>query len=173
MAAFREASEDQARLMEALVEAGHLIPSGVPRVYGRGGYYEDVRLRFDAYVTRAAHAAGERPEVLRFPPVLPRRQIEDLGYLENFPHLAGTVFAFEGTEGQARAMAQTAGRHEDWAEHQEMSELMLTPAVFYPVYPAVARRGVLPAGGLTIDPGGSYAFRHEPSGDPARLQMFH
>ena len=26
---------------------------------------------------------------------------------------------------------------------------------------------------MTIDPGGVYVFRHEPSGDPARLQMFH
>jgi seryl-tRNA synthetase len=173
MAAFREASASQAQLMEALVEAGHLIPSGVLGVYGRGADYEDVRQRFDAYVTRAARAAGETPEVLRFPPVLPRKQIEDLGYLENFPHLAGSVFAFEGTEAQARVMAERAGRHEDWSEHQHQTDLCLTPAVCYPVYPAIARRGTLPAGGVTVDPGASYAFRHEPSGDPARLQMFH
>ncbi|MCW2984030.1 MAG: amino acid--[acyl-carrier-protein] ligase [Conexibacter sp.] len=173
MAEYRPASPDQAALMEELVAAGHLIPSGVPGVYGRGGDYEDVRLRFDAHVTRVALDAGETPEVLRFPPVLPRKQIEDLGYLENFPHLAGSVFAFEGSEAQARGMAERAGRHEDWSEHQHPSELMLTPAVCYPVYPAVARRGTLPGGGVTIDPGGSYAFRHEPSGDPARLQMFH
>jgi seryl-tRNA synthetase len=173
MAVFRPASPDQAQLLDDLIAAGHLIPSGVPGVYGRGSDFEDVRQRFDAHVTRVAVAAGEQSEVLRFPPVLPRRQIEDLGYLENFPHLAGSVFAFEGTEGQARAMAETAGRHEDWSEHQHPSDLMLTPAVCYPVYPAVARRGPLPVGGVTIDPGGSYAFRHEPSGDPARLQMFH
>jgi seryl-tRNA synthetase len=173
VAPFRPASPDQAELLDALVAAGHLIPSGVPGVYGRGSDYEDVRLRFDAYVTRCATAAGETPEVLRFPPVIPRKQIEDLGYLENFPHLAGTVFAFEGTEGEARAMAETAGRHEDWSAHQCMSDLVLMPAVCYPVYPAIGRRGPLPVGGVTIDPGGSYAFRHEPSGDPARLQMFH
>src|SRR3954462_3281078 len=173
MAAFREAAPDQALLLEALVDAGLLIPSGVPGVYGRGSAFEDVRQRFDAYVTQVAAAAGERPEVLRFPPVLPRRQIEDLGYLENFPHLAGAIFAFEGTEAQARAMAQSAGRHEDWSDHQHMTDLVLTPALCYPVYPAVARRGPLPAGGVTVDPGGSYAFRHEPSRDPARLQMFH
>lgn len=173
MAEFRPGSPDQTELLEALIDAGHLIPSGVPGVYGRGGDYEDVRQRFDAYVTRVATAAGETPEVMRFPPVLPRKQIEDLGYLENFPHLAGSVFAFEGTEAQARAMAELAGRHEDWTEHQHPSELCLTPAVCYPVYPAVGRRGALPAGGVTIDPGASYAFRHEPSGDPARLQMFH
>src|SRR3954471_11886119 len=113
MAAFREAAPDQAELLDRLVAAGLLIPSGVPGVYGRGSDYEDVRLRFDAYVTRVATAAGETPEVMRFPPVLPRKQIEDLGYLENFPHLAGSVFAFEGTEARARAMAEIAGRHED------------------------------------------------------------
>jgi seryl-tRNA synthetase len=173
MAAYREATPDQAELLDALVEAGHLIPSGVPGVYGRGADFEDVRQRFDAHVTRVAAGAGEATEVLRFPPVLPRHQLEDLGYLENFPHLAGTVFAFEGTEAQARVQAERAGAHEDWTKHQRMTDLVLMPAVCYPVYPAVARRGALPAGGVTIDPGGSYAFRHEPSGDPARLQMFH
>lgn len=171
MAAFREATPDQAELLDALVAHGHLIPSGVPGVYGRGTDFEDVRTRFDASVSRAA--ADDAPEVLRFPPVLPRRQLEASGYLKNFPHLAGTVFAFEGTEAQAREQAERAGAHEDWSEHQHMSDLVLMPAVCYPVYPAVARRGPLPEGGVTIDPGGSYAFRHEPSGDPARLQMFH
>jgi seryl-tRNA synthetase len=173
VAEFRPGTPDQTELLEALIEARHLIPSGVPGVYGRGSDYEDVRMRFDAYVTRVAIAAGETPEVLRFPPVLPRKQIEELGYLENFPHLAGSVFAFEGKELDARAMAETAGAHGDWSGHLRQSELCLTPAVCYPVYPAIARRGTLPAGGVTIDPGGSYAFRHEPSGDPARLQMFH
>jgi seryl-tRNA synthetase len=173
MADFRPGTPDQTELLEALIEARHLVPTGVPGVYGRGSDYEDVRMRFDAYVTRVAIAAGETPEVLRFPPVLPRKQIEELGYLENFPHLAGSVFAFEGKELDARAMAETAGAHGDWSGHLQQSELCLTPAVCYPVYPAIARRGVLPAGGVTIDPGGSYAFRHEPSGDPARLQMFH
>jgi len=171
VAEYREATPDQAQLLDDLVAAGLLIPSGVPGVYGRGSAFEDVRERFDAYVSRAA--APEAPEVLRFPPVLPRVQLERTGYLNSFPHLAGAVFAFEGTEGQARAQAERAAAHEDWSEHQHMSDLVLMPAVCYPVYPAVARRGPLPAGGVTIDPGGSYAFRREPSGDPARLQMFH
>ncbi len=54
-----------------------------------------------------------------------------------------------------------------------MTDLVLTPAACYPVYPAIAARGPLPPGGVTVDAGGAYVFRHEPSGDPARLQMFH
>ncbi|MEA2494705.1 MAG: hypothetical protein QOJ29_2616 [Thermoleophilaceae bacterium] len=143
----------------------------MPGVYGRGNVFEEVRTHFDDLVSRAF--ADEHPERLRFPPVLPRRQLEATGYLKSFPHLAGTVFAFEGSEGEAQAMQDLAGRHEDWSAYVAQTELVLMPAACYPVYPAIAARGPLPAGGVTIDPGPAYVFRHEPSGDPARLQMFH
>jgi seryl-tRNA synthetase len=171
MAEFRPGTPAQDAFLQELLAAGHLVDTGVAGVYGRGQDFEDVRERFDASVTRAA--AAEAPEVLRFPPVLPRRQLERTGYLKSFPHLTGAIFAFEGTEAQAREQAERGAAHEDWSEHQHMSDLVLMPAVCHPVYPAIAQRGPLPAGGVTIDPGGSYAFRHEPSGDPARLQMFH
>lgn len=171
MAEFRPATADQAAFRERLLAAGLLVETGADGVYGRSGTFEDVRLAFDALVTRAA--AGDEAEPMRFPPVLPRRQLESTGYLESFPHLAGTIFSFEGTETDAAVQAERARAHEDWSEHQAMSDLVLMPAVCYPVYPAVAARGPLPPGGVTVDPGGSYAFRHEPSGDPARLQMFH
>jgi seryl-tRNA synthetase len=47
------------------------------------------------------------------------------------------------------------------------------PAACYPVYPAVAARGPLRPGGTFIDMGGAWVFRHEPSNDPARRQIFH
>ena len=171
MAAFREATPDQAAFMAELLDAGLFVATGVPGVYGRGGAFEDVRLRFDDLIRRVALV--DEPEVLRFPPLLPRRQLEDSGYLKSFPHLAGSVFAFEGGEAEAAEQYETACRHEDWSGFQEQSDLVLTPAACYPVYPAIGARGPLPAGGLTVDAGGSYGFRHEPSGDPARLQMFH
>ena len=105
--------------------------------------------------------------------MLPRRDLETVGYLRSFPHLAGSIFAFEGTEAQAAEQLARASRHEDWSEFQTMTDLVLTPAACYPVYPAIAARGRLAAGGVTVDAGGAYVFRHEPSGDPARLQMFH
>jgi seryl-tRNA synthetase len=53
-----------------------------------------------------------------------------------------------------------------------MTDLVLTPAACYPAYPAMGARGPLPAGGTTLDLGGSWVFRREPSGDPARMQSF-
>jgi seryl-tRNA synthetase len=171
MPGYRPGTPDQAALLSELIDRRLLIDTGVPGVYGRSGDFEDVHERIAALVTRAG--AREDPEQLRFPPVLPRRDLETVGYLKSFPHLAGSIFAFSGSEGQAAEQYERACRHEDWSEFQSMSDLVLTPAACYPVYPAIAARGKLPAGGVTIDAGGAYVFRHEPSGDPARLQMFH
>lgn len=167
----REATPEQDEFLAELIAAGHLVGSGVPGVFGRGAAFEDVRLRFDELVTRAA--AGDGAEPLRFPPVLPRRQLERAGYLASFPHLVGSVFAFEGSEDEAREIHERVARDEGWSDLLAQSELVLVPAACYPVYPAIGERGPLPPGGVTIDAGGAYAFRHEPSGDPARMQMFH
>ncbi len=171
MAEFRPGTPDQDGFLSDLLAAGHLIDSGVPGVYGRGDGFERVRLGFDARVTAAAET--ESPEHMTFPPLMPRRQMEDLGYLKSFPHLACTVFAFDGDEEQASEQERRAEAHEDWSEHQAMTDLVLKPAACYPVYPAIAARGALAPGGVMVDAGGSYVFRHEPSGDPARLQAFH
>jgi seryl-tRNA synthetase len=167
----RPATTDQAALLSELVDRRLLIETGVPGLYGRGGRFEEVCEGVASLVTRAS--APERPEQLRFPPMLPRRHLETAGYLESFPHLAGSIFAFEGDEAQAAAQYERARRHQDWSEFQTMTDLVLTPAACYPVYPAIAARGRLAAWGVTVDVGGAYVFRREPSQDPARLQMFH
>jgi len=168
---FRAGTPDQTAFLADLVANGLLIESGVPGVYGRAEEFERVRGSFDALITRTA--VVDEPERMAFPPLLPRRQLEKIGYLKSFPHLAGAIFAFDGDEEQAAVQEERASRHEDWSEFQSMTDLVLTPAACYPVYPAVAARGPLGAGGITVDAGGSYVFRHEPSGDPARLQVFH
>jgi seryl-tRNA synthetase len=118
--------------------------------------------------------------VLRFPPAMRRTDFEDSEYLKNFPDLAGTVHSFCGDEGGQRrllrclddAMAKSDDdRDTEWMSQQKPTRLVLTPAACYPIYPVVARRGPLPAEGRTIDVL-SYCFRHEPSLDPARMQMF-
>jgi seryl-tRNA synthetase len=167
----RPGSDDQAEFLADLIGHGLLIESGVPGVYGHGAGFEDVRSRLDERLSAEAGARGA--ERLRFPPVLPRRQLESSGYLASFPHLAGSVYAFDGDERQAATQSERAARHEDWGEFQEMTELTLMPAACYPVYPAIAARGRLPPGGAFVDAGGAWVFRHEPSHDPMRRQIFH
>lgn len=171
MAEFRAATPDQAEFLSELFARRLLIDSGVPGVYGRGADFEEVLRSFDRLVTRTS--ADDGAELMRFPPVIPRRNLESSGYLKSFPHLAATVFGFEGSEAQAAEQEERATRHEDWAEFQSMTDLVMTPAACYPVYPAIGARGPLSPGGLTVDAGAAYVFRREPSGDPARLQMFH
>jgi seryl-tRNA synthetase len=171
MPAPRPASPDQEALLHELIGQRLLIETGVPGVYGRGGDFEEVRERLAAMVSRAV--AAEQPEQMRFPPILPRHNLEKIDYLKSFPHLAGSIFAFEGDEAQAVELSERAAKHEDWSEFQQMTDLVLTPAACYPVYPAIAARGPLDPNGVTVDAGGAYVFRREPSLDPARLQMFH
>ncbi|MGH2885252.1 MAG: amino acid--[acyl-carrier-protein] ligase, partial [Solirubrobacteraceae bacterium] len=98
--------------------------------------------------------------------------LEQSGYLASFPHLAGTVYAFEGGEAEAARQSERANRHEPWDEFQRMTDLALMPAACYPVYPAIAARGRLAPGGVFVEVGGGWVFRHEPSSDPARRQIF-
>ncbi|MCW2967146.1 MAG: amino acid--[acyl-carrier-protein] ligase [Solirubrobacteraceae bacterium] len=167
----RVASPEQAAFLEELLAAGLLVSTGVPGVYGRNGTFERILQGFADHIAR--QAVDDEPEVLRFPPLLPRRQLENSGYLKSFPHLAGTIFSFEGDEDDAARQQELAAGHEDWSGHQRMTDLVLVPAACYPVYPAIGARGRLPVGGIVVDAGGAYVFRHEPSGDPARMQMFH
>jgi seryl-tRNA synthetase len=167
----RAASPDQAEFFAELIGRGLLLESGVPGVYGHSATFEEVRGRLDERLSSEASLRGA--ERLRFPPLLPRHQLESSGYLNSFPHLAGTIYAFDGDERQAALQSERAEHHEDWGEFQQMTELALMPAACYPVYPAIAGRGRLPAGGVFVDAGGAWVFRHEPSLDPARRQIFH
>jgi seryl-tRNA synthetase len=171
VAPYRAATPEQATFLNDLLGHGLLVDTGVPGVYGQGTDFERAREAFSAAVMRAA--APDRPEPMRFPPVLSRHQLETNGYLGSFPHLAGSVFSFEGSDAEAAEQEARASRHEDWSEFQSMTDLVLLPAACYPVYPEVAKRGPLPASGATIDTGNSWVFRNEASGDPARMQIFH
>lgn len=171
MPAFRAASPEQAAFLRDLLAEGLFVETGVPGVYGQGTDFVKVREAFTAAISR--HAAADQPEQMRFPPLLPRRQIETNGYLGSFPHLAGSIFSFDGSDAEALELEARAGRHEDWSEFQSQTDLVLLPAACYPVYPEIAKRGPLPEGGVTVDTGSAWVFRHEASDDPARLQIFH
>ncbi|MEH0071201.1 MAG: amino acid--[acyl-carrier-protein] ligase [Pannonibacter phragmitetus] len=159
----------QASLLDRLFAAGHLIDTGVDGLYGRGGVFEDVIQRFDALVS--AFGADQQAEVIRFPPGMNRAHFEGSGYMKSFPQLAGTVHSFCGCELDHVNLLQCMAEGGDWTKGQEATDIVLTPAACYPLYPTVARRGQLPERGGIFDLQ-SYCFRHEPSKDPARMQLF-
>ena len=158
-----------ATLAEQLFAAGLMMETGVDGLYALDQRFESVVEAFDALVTRTA--AKDGAEVVRFPPGMARQSFEKSGYLKSFPQLAGTVHAFCGDDAAHAELLAHAANGEDWTGAQAPTEVVLTPAACYPLYPLIARRGDLPAGGGLFDVR-SWCFRHEPSKDPARLQLF-
>jgi seryl-tRNA synthetase len=98
-----------------------------------------------------------------------RALIEKLGYLDNFPQLAGSVHSFFGKDKEALEIARKARDGEDWEAMLQPTEVMLAPAACYAVYPNFS--GLLPGKGRLITVTG-WVFRHEPSDEPTRLQSF-
>ncbi|MDR3096591.1 MAG: amino acid--[acyl-carrier-protein] ligase [Paraburkholderia sp.] len=169
---WREASLDRSgvnTLRDQLVAAGLLIPTGVAGLFGRSQQLERVIDALDALITRLG--ADQQAEVLRFPPAINRADFERSEYMKAFPQLAGTVHSFCGGEHEQQRVLQCLDRAEDWTEYQKPTYVVMTPAACYPVYPVVATRGPLPPEGRVVDVL-SWCFRHEPSLDPTRMQLF-
>lgn len=158
---------DAADFQADLVRYGLIIPSGVRGVWGRGPVFEDILQRFNALIDRLT--AGDGAEHLTFPPVVTRRLIEQVGYMDNFPQLAGSVHSFFGGEQQARELSERIGQGERWEDLLDITDVMMTPAACYPVYPVFS--GLLPEGGRLVTTT-NWVFRHEPSDEPTRLQSF-
>lgn len=152
---------------DELAAAGLLIRSGVPGVYGLGGVFEDVIERFERYVTRAGGGLGA--EVMRFPPLLNRASYVMTDHFETLPHLLGSVHSFVGDEAEHAALVQRKQSGEDWSGQLKPTAAVMAPAACYSLYPTAA--GTLPAGGRIVDLR-AFVFRHEPSPDPARMQIF-
>jgi seryl-tRNA synthetase len=150
-----------------LVGHGLILPSQVKGAYGRGAVFEDILGRFDALVRRLTRDDGAQE--MTFPPILPRAMIEKLGYLDNFPQLAGSIHSFRGSDAQARELSAKVNAGERWESLLDPTDVMLTPAACYPVYPNFS--GLLPQGGRLVTVLG-WVFRHEPSDEPTRLQSF-
>jgi seryl-tRNA synthetase len=149
--------------------AGRLFQAlGVEGVYARTALYEGVMERLEELVSRQRDG---RAEVLRFPPVMSRRQLEKSGYLKSFPNLLGCVCALHGSEAAIRSAADRYESGGDWTTALAASDLVLSPAACYPLYPLIASRGRIPPGGLIFDVAAD-CFRREPSRSLDRLQSF-
>ena len=143
-------------------------PMGADGVYARTQLYEDVVERLTLMITRERDT---RAEVFRFPPVMSRRDLEKGGYLKSFPNLLACACALHGSEADIRAAANRATTGGDWTSALEATDLVLSPAACYPVYPIAAARGVVPRDGYLFDVACD-CFRREPSRDLDRLQSF-
>ncbi len=152
-----------------LVQSGLLIETGVDGLFGRNKAFESVIEGLNALVTREGKAF--KAEFVTFPPQMSRKHFEQSGYLKNFPGLAGTVHSFMGDDKAHHELVAHLEAHEDWSQNQKMTDVVLTPAACYPLYPMAAQRGIMPSDGYCFSLC-SWCFRHEPSRDPARMQAF-
>jgi seryl-tRNA synthetase len=159
----------QAAFRDELIRHGLLIAMGVDGLYGRSGLFEDVVERINGLATR--HGGNDGAEIMRFPPGINRQHFEESDYLKSFPQLAGTVHSFMGNDRDHAALIEKLLKKEDWTPGQKATQVVMTPAACYPIYPTLAARGKLPPDGALVDVY-SYCFRHEPSIDPGRMQFF-
>jgi seryl-tRNA synthetase len=151
--------DELASLVDAL-----LLPSSVAGVYARTGLFEQIVEGLSFLISRRR---DPDTEVLRFPPVMSRRELERSGYLYSFPHLLGGVSCLKGNEATIRSVVEKP----DWINGLSAIELVLSPAACYPVYPMAASRGPIPPGGLLFDVA-SDCFRHESTHEIGRFQSF-
>ncbi len=155
---------------DQLIAAGLLIPTGIDGLYGRSGEFEAVIDGIDHAVRRAGRAAhGDRPRVVRFPPVFPRENFEKTDYIASFPNLTGAISTFDGDDRAHRALLADRAAGLPWDGHLTSAGTMLVSAACHPTYASLA--GTLGPDDVMLDVYG-YCFRHEPSIDPARMQAF-
>jgi seryl-tRNA synthetase len=152
---------------DALVKHGLIVPVGVPGAFGRGALFEEVLERFNALVSELSRSDGA--QLYTFPPVISRKVLERVKFLESFPHLCGSVYSFFGDEAEAKSLAAAAGAGKPWAAFLGMTDVVMNPAACYPVYPSFT--GTLPEGGRLVTML-NWVYRHEPSNEPTRMQSF-
>jgi seryl-tRNA synthetase len=141
-----------------------LMPSSVGGVYARTGLFEHIVEALSFFISR--HREPEA-QVLRFPPVMSRIELEKSGYLHSFPHLLGGISCLEGDEAKIRDLVERSV----WVDELSPTELVLSPAACYPVYPMAARLGPVPSK-LTVFDVASDCFRHESTHEMGRFQSF-
>ena len=136
---------------------------GADGVYARTALFERVIEGLTNLVSRYRDPSAE---VMRFPPVMSRSQLEKTDYQNNFPQLLGGVCCLH-----LHGSTEPSAPGGDWAAAASTSDLVVTPAACYPVYPLVAARGAVPEKGLMFDVSAD-CFRREPSRQLDRLQSF-
>lgn len=169
------AETPQGRFRAALLDAGLLLGTGIPGLFGRGAECEKVLHHVEEALTRAGDRssdltpAGQGYPVYRFGPIFPRSTYEKTDYIESFPNLTGAISTFSGGDREHRALMAERGRGERWDHYLAPGDTMLVSAACHPVYEQLP--STLPEDGAAADVSG-YCFRNEPSVDPMRMRSF-
>ncbi|HET9932841.1 MAG TPA: amino acid--[acyl-carrier-protein] ligase [Polyangiaceae bacterium] len=162
-----EQAYDSKSFYDGLVQNRLIVPAGIQGAFGRSAVFEDVLEHVDQLITQLSSQDGA--ERFTYPPVIDRRILEKVDYLDSFPQLAGCVHSFFGNERDARALSSAIHAGEPWGQLMGQTDVVLNPAACYPVYPAMT--GTLPQNGRLITMT-NWVYRHEPSPEPTRMQSF-
>lgn len=154
---------------DALLREGILLDGGTEGLYLRSGVFEEVARGVESLMERQMRDDGA--EVMLPPPGMTTRALGKSGYMRSFPNLAGTVGCFCGDDAAHRRLVAKLDEDGDWTDQQATSEVSLIPAACYPTYAIIAARGPVRMEGHRVAIA-AWCFRHEPSPDPCRMQMF-
>lgn len=144
-----------------------VMNADVPGLVAFGATFESLIDALQASIGRLA--SDDRATHLGVPPVISRALLERLGYVENFPHLLGTVHTYAGDGRQWQELAAALRRGEPWTERHELSDVVLLPAACYHLYPRLAEAEFTAPGVFDLT---GHCYRHERTAETGRMRSF-
>lgn len=154
-------------LRSALLGAGLLVATRTDGVYHRSGDFEQVLQGVERYA--AAQRTDDTAPRRWFPPIMAREDFLRTDYVRSFPDLVGSVDVFTGGDAEHKELLAELEDGRDWTRSLDPAEVVLSSSICHSLYGTLPTD--IPAGGLLHECCG-FAFRHEPSIDPARMQSF-
>lgn len=143
------------------------IPTAVPGVALFPTEFEEIIARLRGQIGELA--AKEHPLSVAAPPVIGRDVLERAGYVAGFPQLLGTVHTFQSGPDAWRGLMPLAVPGGDWHARQAVTDVALTPAACYHVYPMLAGHRVEAPARFAVE---SHCYRHEETAEVGRLRSF-
>jgi seryl-tRNA synthetase len=104
---------------------------------------------------------------LGVPPIVATAVMETVGYVDQFPHLLGTINAFAEDEA---AWREARRADEGWAAAYRPADVTALPAACHHVYPLLEARRL--GGETTVFDVNAYCYRHERTAEEGRLRSF-
>lgn len=159
---------DPEEFRNQLLENRLLYATSVDGLYQRSALFESIVLGLEGMIRDLGRVYS--PEERYLPAVMPRADFERTDYLRSFPDLTGSVEVFTGDDTKHAELLRLYESAKDWTTELSPSEVTLCSAACHPLYGTISNSDV-PSDGIMFHIHGT-CFRHEPSLDPARQQIF-